>query len=143
MVEPDFVLIVLGDEVRRIYMDGRPHPTAIEDVVLSYSGHSIGHWEEGTLVIDTVHIYEGNYDQTDARHSDQLHVVERIRQIDPDTLENRMTITDPVMFTEPWTVTRIYKRNQQRYPDVVASNCAPNDQVDIVDGVQVQRLPFE
>jgi hypothetical protein len=50
---------------------------------------------------------------------------------------------DALMFTKPYTVTRNYKRNKQRYPEVVASNCTPNDQVDIVDGVQVQRLPFE
>lgn len=140
---PELILIVLGDEVRRIYMDGRPHPTAVEDVVLSFQGHSIGHWEGETLVIDTVHVFEGNYDQSDARHSDQLHVVERITQIDPETLENRITVMDHVMFTQPYTVTRHYKRNKQRYPEVVASNCTPNDQVDIVDGVQVQRLPFE
>ena len=143
MKEPELILIILGDEIRRIYMDGRPHPTAVEDVVLSFEGHSIGQWEGETLVIDTVNVFEGNYDQSDARHSDQLHVVERIRQIDPETLENQITVMDQVMFTKPYTVTRHYKRNKQRYPEVVASNCTPNDQVDIVDGVQVQRLPFE
>jgi hypothetical protein len=143
MKEPELILIVLGDEIRRIYMDGRPHPTAVEDVVLSFEGHSIGHWEGETLVIDTVNVFEGNYDQSDAKHSDQIHVVERIRQIDADTLENQITVMDALMFTKPYTVTRNYKRNKQRYPEVVASNCTPNDQVDIVDGVQVQRLPFE
>jgi hypothetical protein len=143
MMEPELMLIVLGDEVRRIYMDGRPHPTAVEDVVHSFQGHSTGQWEEGTLVIDTVNVFEGNYDQSDARHSDQLHIVERISQIDADTLENQITVMDPVMFTAPYTVKRHYKRNKVRYPEVVAGNCTPNDQVDMVDGVQVQRLPFE
>lgn len=143
MMEPELILIVLGDEVRRVYMDGRPHPTAAEDVVLSFEGHATGKWEDGTLVIDTVNVFEGNYDQSDARHSNQLHIVERIRQIDADTLENQITVMDEVMFTQPYTVTRHYRRNKVKYPEVVAGNCTPNDQVDMVDGVQVQRLPFE
>lgn len=143
MKEPELILIVLGDEVRRIYMDGRPHPTAEEDIVHSFQGHSIGHWEGDTLVIDTVNVFEGNYDQSDAKHSDQLHIVERIRQIDADTLENEITVEDPVMFTGPYTVKRHYRRNKVKYPEVVAGNCTPNDQVDMVNGVQVQKLPFE
>jgi len=143
MKEPELILIVLGDEVRRIYMDGRPHPTAEEDIVHSFQGHSIGHWEGETLVIDTVNVFEGNYDQSDAKHSDQIHVVERIRQIDADTLENEITVEDPVMFTGPYTVKRHYRRNKVKYPEVVAGNCTPNDQVDMVNGVQVQKLPFE
>ena len=38
---------------RAIYMDGRPHPTG-DDVNPTYYGHSVGHWEKETLVVDTV-----------------------------------------------------------------------------------------
>ena len=42
-----------GNRMRRIYMDGRPHP---EDPDLTLHGHSIGHWDGETLVIDTTAI---------------------------------------------------------------------------------------
>ena len=40
-----------SNRLRRVYTDGRPHP---EDPDLTFHGHSIGHWEGDTLVIDTV-----------------------------------------------------------------------------------------
>lgn len=143
MIGPELILIALGDEVRRIFMDGRPHPTGVEDAILTFWGHSVGQWDGDALVIDTVNIFEGNYDQSDARHSDQIHVIESIRQVDENTLENKITITDPVMFTEPWVVTRYYIRGNERYPNLVSSNCGPDEQVEMVNGIQVQRLPFE
>ena len=42
-----------GNRLRRIYTDGRPHP---DDPDLTFHGHSIGHWEGDTLVVDTVGI---------------------------------------------------------------------------------------
>ena len=40
-----------GNRMRRIYMDGRPHP---EDPDLTLHGHSIGHWDGETLVIEAL-----------------------------------------------------------------------------------------
>jgi hypothetical protein len=42
-----------GNRLRRIYTDGRPHPYVPDP---TFHGHSIGHWEDDTLVVDTVHI---------------------------------------------------------------------------------------
>src|SRR5579871_6726600 len=39
--------------VRRIFTDGRPHPSP-DDLISTYNGHSVGHWEGRTLVVDTV-----------------------------------------------------------------------------------------
>ena len=94
---------------RRIYTDGHPHPPA-DDLWPTWTGHSVGHWEGDTLVVDTVSIRAAAYDRTGATHSDQLHLVERWRLIDPGTLENQMVLEDPVAFTRPWRVTRLYKR---------------------------------
>jgi hypothetical protein len=95
-------------QVRRIYIDGRGHPP---DVDPSFNGHSIGHWEGDVLVIDTVGLRDDTpYDRTGAPHSDQLHVVERMRKIGPDLIENILYLEDPVAFTKPWTVRRTYKR---------------------------------
>lgn len=95
-------------QIRRVYMDGRPHP---EDPDVTYVGHSIGHWEGDTLVIDTVAMNgDTMLDQTGMKHSDQIHVVERMRLLNPNQLENELTLHDPVAFTKPWTVKRVFNR---------------------------------
>ena len=43
------------DVERVIYLDGRAHPPADE---LFHQGHSIGHWEDSTLVVDTSNFTE-------------------------------------------------------------------------------------
>src|SRR5690606_7353554 len=73
---------------RVIYMDGRPHP---EDLDPSYGGHSVGHWEGDTLVIDTVGFNErGWIDAYGAPTTSQLHLTERLTRIDFDTLRYEM-----------------------------------------------------
>jgi hypothetical protein len=97
---------------RWIYMDEK-HPP---DVPKTYLGHSVAHWEGDTLVIDTVGLNDKTrIDEEGITHSDELHVVERIRKIEGGkALENLITISDPVMFTKPWTAKRIYRAR----PDV-------------------------
>jgi hypothetical protein len=92
---------------RWIYMD---EPQA-KNPPKTYLGHSVGHWEGDTLVIDTIGLNDKTrIDEEGITHSDQLHVVEHIRKIDGNkALEDLITITDPVMFTKPWTTKRIYR----------------------------------
>jgi hypothetical protein len=93
---------------RIIYTDGRPHP---DDLDTSYMGHSVGHWEGDTLVVDVA----GLSDETwlggglgtlkyATIHSDKEHVIERWTR-DGDTLTYAATVDDPVMFTKPWVIT--------------------------------------
>ena len=98
-------------QIRHIYTDGRKHPA---DPNLTYNGDSIGHWEGGTLVVDTVGFTPDtslgqNYG---LRHSDKMHIVERFRLTDPDTLEAVTTITDPEALAQPYTTTRTFKRHR-------------------------------
>lgn len=94
--------------VRRIYTDGRGHPANVPHTL---NGHSIGHWEGDTLVVDTVGMMQNSIlDRTGIQLSDNRHVVERIRLIDADTLENQVTITDPDALTAPWKVTKTYRK---------------------------------
>ena len=137
---PQMIVVLFQDDVRRIFMDGRGHPGP-DDAVYTYEGHSIGRWEGDTLVVDTVQTFPANYDQSDLPHSDKLHVVERIRQTDAQTLENTMTVEDPVYLTRPWVVTRTYKRAKVRYPERTITNCTPDAQVANVNGAQVIQLP--
>jgi hypothetical protein len=74
-------------------------------------GHSIGHWEGDTLVIDTIG-YNGEkwLDYLGTPSSTQLHVIERIKKVNVGkvVLENTLTIIDPVMYTRPWDIRRVF-----------------------------------
>jgi hypothetical protein len=98
-----------GNNNRRIYTDGRKHPVG-DDLLPSYTGHSVGHWEGDTLVVDTVGLRDDLIvDRTGIVLSGEAHVVERIRRTGPATLQDQITVTDPVAFTRPWTVTKTYR----------------------------------
>jgi hypothetical protein len=93
--------------VRQIFMDGRGHPSDLEP---TYMGHAIGRFEGDTLVIDTVGFNDKTWlDPMGLPHSDALHVIEHMRRVDHDTLEDQITIDDPKAYTKPWTATRIFK----------------------------------
>jgi hypothetical protein len=86
---------------RTIYMDGRAHPTTLEP---NYYGHSIGHWEGDTLVVDTVGFNERFwFDRSGLPHTNQLRTLERFTRVDLDTLRYELTIDDPGAYTAPFT----------------------------------------
>ena len=90
---------------RQIYLDGRPHPKN-EDP--TWYGHSVGHWEGDTLVIDRVGFNAIGWLDGDGHHNTEgLHVVERMRRPDYGHLEVSMTFEDPAVLKAPWTVTRL------------------------------------
>ncbi len=73
-------------------------------------GHSIGRWDGDTLVVDTVAIDDVTWmDDAGTPHSDALHVVERLRRVDHDTLEIEFRFEDTKAFTKPWTAKKVYK----------------------------------
>jgi hypothetical protein len=92
---------------RQIFMDGRGHPSDLEP---TYMGHAIGKFEGDTLVIDTVGLNDKSWlDPSGLPHSDALHVIERLRRTDHDTLVDDITIDDPKAYTKPWTAQVIFK----------------------------------
>ncbi len=107
------VLYNFEHEVRRIYMDGRQHP---KPLALTWNGHSIGKWDGDTLVVDTVGLRDETWlDSLGHEHSDQLHVVERYRRVDPDHLELERTLTDPVALAEPHQARAIFEMAKEVY----------------------------
>jgi len=95
---------------RLIYTDGTKHPHDIQDYP-AFMGHSIGHWEGDTLVVDTVAINDRTWlDSNGMEHSDKLHLTERFRKTGPDTIHYSVTYDDPVFFTKPWTFDLDFKR---------------------------------
>ncbi len=96
------------EQTRRIYLDGRKHPS-LDDADPLYQGHSIGHWEGDTLVVDTVNILPETT-LMGGPHSDKLSVSERFRLIKPDLLDIQVTVHDPDALEEPWVITRKLRR---------------------------------
>jgi hypothetical protein len=93
--------------VRQIFTDGRGHP---KDLELTYMGNAIGKFEGDTLVVDTVGLNDKTWlDPMGLPHSDAMHVIERFRRVDHDTLAVEITIDDPKAYTKTWTAQRIFK----------------------------------
>lgn len=92
--------------VRQIFMDGRGHPKDWEPM---YMGHSIGKLEGDTLVVDTTGFNDKTWlDPMGLPHSDALHVIERIRRVNHDTLVDDYTIDDPKAYAKPWTAQKTF-----------------------------------
>ena len=100
------ILVLLGGGNRNwrlIYTDGRPQGQPAE-VVLSYYGNSVGHWEKDTLVVDSVGFNE-KFWLTDGGlpHTEALHLVERFTRPDLNTLKYEVTVDDPRTYSRPWS----------------------------------------
>lgn len=86
---------------RVIYMDARPHPAKLDP---SSYGHSVGHWEGDTLVVDSVGFSENFWiDRTGLPHTERLHTVERFTRTDFNTIKYEVLIDDPTVYTKPWS----------------------------------------
>lgn len=87
-----------------IPFDGRPHR---DNVPPSYRGDAVGRWDGDTFVVDKTNFTDENWIGAEGRvsfHSDSLHMVERYRRVDANTLEIEATLEDPKVLTKPWTV---------------------------------------
>jgi hypothetical protein len=72
-------------------------------------GFSRGHWEGETLVVETDHIKSQYFDPDGVPQSESMRTVERFTPNDAyDRLDYRITVTDPVYFTEPFDLTRYF-----------------------------------
>ena len=113
-----------GNRLRRIYTDGRPHPS---DPDPTFHGHSIGHWEGQTLVVDTVAVLPQSYLAIDEAvgipNNGDLHVIERIHLAEPDVLHDDLEIIAPRIPTRPWKTTRYFYRQRARKYDIVEGVC--------------------
>lgn len=92
---------------RRVIMNAKAPPS---EAFPSWSGTSTGHWEGSTLVIDTTLIRAGIILGEGVPSSGGAHIVERIRLIEPNRLEWKVTVEDPEVLQKPWTYINRYKR---------------------------------
>jgi hypothetical protein len=122
------MLAELEMQRRFVYLDGRPHD---DEVLPSSVGHSIGKWEDNTLVIDTVNLSE--WQLAAWPRTEQTHIVERVSMTKLDKIKARpsgfvagagtplnddvlvfdMTLTDPAYYADPQRRIIYY----QRMPD--------------------------
>ena len=96
-----------NNQVRVIYTDGRDHP-APDNIVPTFAGDSIGHWEGDTLVVDTIGIVPQAEIFMGLRETANTHVIERMRRLDKLHFRIDTTVINPDMFIKPWHYTRTY-----------------------------------
>jgi hypothetical protein len=113
-----------GNKLRRIYTDGRSHPA---DPDLTFHGHSIGHWEGETLVVDTVGVMPEMLiaitEGLGVPNNGDMRIVERIHLASPEILQFDMEITAPHVLTATWKTSRTYYRQRARNLEIVEGSC--------------------
>jgi len=110
---PQHVVLVaeMFHDVRVIPLDGRPVTNLPQ-----WMGESRGRWEGDTLVVETANFADKSHywwatSWRAARPT--LRIVERFRRVDLETLDYEFTMTDPTMFTRPWTARYPLTTNQK------------------------------
>ena len=115
-------VIVLAEfltQTRRIWLDEKMPPP--DEISPSYNGHSVGHWEGDTLVVETIGV------RTDVSfygvpHTADMRIIERIRKTALDMLEDRVVIDDPQVFKKPYAFTFQYKQSDYRISEYFCEN---------------------
>lgn len=115
-------------EARRIYTDGRGHIPDAEAQPL-WDGDSIGFWDGQTLVVHTIRVTHGEYQRSQPDYSSQTSTLERIHQLDHDTLEDEVTVWDPKGLRTPWHVVMHYKRVNTAGARIDMWSCESNNNV--------------
>ena len=92
---------------RRIYTDGRVHS---DDTLPSSTGHSVGRWVKGELLVDTCCMRDDTRLPGGGIHSESMTIKERFYLRDDKTLVDEISVEDPEAFTKPWTTEKIWHR---------------------------------
>jgi hypothetical protein len=136
VVTPDQTWLIneMVNDIRRIYTDGRAHTLEI-DAYPSPNGDSIGFWYDDMLIVHTTYLIAGQYQRgTQPDYSDQIKVVERIKKVDPITLEADYWVFDPVNLAEPWYTRQSWTElaNDDHFLRIRYWNCSENQNNDII-----------
>jgi hypothetical protein len=86
---------------RQVWMDGRAYP---KDPNPDWLGHSIGHWEGDTLVVDSIGFNDRTWlDDAGHPHTERLHVIEKYTRTGASAMNYEVVIDDPGAYTQSWT----------------------------------------
>ena len=108
------ILNEMVHDTRIVPLDGRPH---LPDSVRQWMGDSRGRWEGDTLIVETknfsdlVSSFSGSVAGA-VGDAYQMHVTERFRRVDEDTLMYEYTVNDPATFTRPFTARLLMKKGE-------------------------------
>jgi hypothetical protein len=106
--------------------DGRPHR---DDAPPSLRGESVGRWDGDTLVVDTTNFADDNWIYAEGNvsfHSDALHIVERYRRVDANTLQVDATLEDPKVLTAPFQASTATLQLAP-FDQIFEVSCIPSD----------------
>ena len=108
-----------ANATRTIYMGNAP-PSPAD----TWMGHSAGHWEGDTLVVDVTSFNDQTwFDRAGNFHSDALHVVEHYTPISPDAIMYEATIEDPKVFARPWKMSMPLYRRLEKNAQLLEFKC--------------------
>ena len=119
---------------RHVYTDGRKHhsgPATLE-------GDSIGHWEGGTLMIDTVNLHHGNEMIYGLPIGHDVHTTERYTLTGPDAMQLDITLEGKEAFATPYAFFVKYRRRRDIEPTEI--DCAQNNRDLNGEGKQIMDL---
>lgn len=109
---PQYVILMweFNHASRIIPLDNRPR---LPSTVTLAMGDSRGRWEGNTLVVETTNINDWDwFDYTGTFHSDAISLTERFTVVDAKAMRYRVTVTDPRVFTRPWTYALEFTRTR-------------------------------
>lgn len=125
---PKFVIMLTEtfNGFQIIPFDGRPHR---DNVPPSNRGDAVGRWDGDTLVVDKTNFTDNTWISAEGRvsyHSDALHIVERYRRLDANTLQIDATLEDPKVLSKPWVVPT-QTLQLAPFDQIMELPCSPSD----------------
>ena len=82
---------------------------SLDDIEPGFYGRSVGHWEDDTLVVDTIGVKK-SVEFRNVPHTVDMRITERIHLVEPDVLWDEVTIEDPEVLESPWVATFVFRR---------------------------------
>jgi len=117
-------IVMLSEETRAyrmVTLDGRPH---IGKDIHLWQGDSRGRWEGNALVVETTNQNGMVWlDQQGRFYTDEAKVVERFTYLDANTVHYEATLTDPLVYTRPWTMSFPLRRNLTAGYQIMEESC--------------------
>jgi hypothetical protein len=104
LLQPPGYVVLLNERMsyRSVALNERPH---LPDTVRLWQGDSVGRWDGDTLIVDTTNLNGKTWlNEIGEVVSYTEHVVERFTPIDGETIDYEATVSDPLVYTRPWTI---------------------------------------
>jgi hypothetical protein len=127
------ILMEMVHEARIIPLDGRPH---LPPNIRQWNGDSRGRWEGKTLVVDTTNFSpKSNY----LGSAENLHLVERLTRVAPETIRYEITLDDPTTWMRPWTAMILLKQSQGKIYEFACHEGNYQIMVGMLEGARAEQ----